>query len=73
VKGEDPYCASNQPAKFERAGIPRLEPIEMPKATPIGFVISFIAVVMGFSLIWHIWWLALTGLNGIVWAALLHG
>ena len=40
----------------------RYEPIEMPRNTPIGFVLSFFAVVIGFALIWQIWWMATLGL-----------
>jgi cytochrome o ubiquinol oxidase subunit 1 len=72
VEVEDAYWASKQRSKSGRVARPRLEPIEMPRSTPIGFVISFFAVVMGFSLIWHIWWLAIVGLIGIVCAALVH-
>jgi len=36
----------------------------MPKNTPIGFVNAFFAVVTGFALIWHIWWMAGLGLLG---------
>jgi cytochrome o ubiquinol oxidase subunit 1 len=38
------------------------ESIEMPSNSPNGFVTAFFAVVMGFALIWHIWWLAIFGL-----------
>jgi cytochrome o ubiquinol oxidase subunit 1 len=38
------------------------EAIEMPRNSPTGFVISFFAVVTGFALIWHIWWMAIFGL-----------
>jgi cytochrome o ubiquinol oxidase subunit 1 len=34
----------------------------MPRNTPTGFIISFFAVVTGFALIWHIWWMAILGL-----------
>jgi cytochrome o ubiquinol oxidase subunit 1 len=40
------------------------EPIEMPKNSPIGFINAFFAVVTGFALIWHIWWMACFGLAG---------
>ena len=36
----------------------------MPKNSPIGFVNAFFAVVTGFALIWHIWWMAGVGLLG---------
>ena len=40
------------------------QPIEMPKNSAIGFVTAFFAVVIGFALIWHIWWMAVLGLVG---------
>jgi cytochrome o ubiquinol oxidase subunit 1 len=39
------------------------EPIEVPANSPNGFVTAFFAVVTGFALIWHIWWLAIVGLT----------
>jgi cytochrome o ubiquinol oxidase subunit 1 len=41
------------------------EPIEMPKNSATGFIIAFFAVVSGFALIWHIWWMAGVGAIGI--------
>ncbi len=40
------------------------KPIEMPKNSAIGFINAFFAVVTGFALIWHIWWMAGLGLIG---------
>jgi len=40
------------------------EPIEMPKNNATGFVSAFFAVVIGFAMIWHIWWMASLGLLG---------
>ncbi|MEA2997876.1 MAG: cytochrome o ubiquinol oxidase subunit [Alphaproteobacteria bacterium] len=40
------------------------EPIEMPKNSATGFVTAFFAVVTGFALIWHIWWMAGLGVFG---------
>jgi cytochrome o ubiquinol oxidase subunit 1 len=31
--------------------------IEMPSNSPTGFICAFFATVMGFALIWHIWWM----------------
>ena len=36
----------------------------MPRGSPIGFFNAFFAVVIGFALIWHIWWMAGLGLIG---------
>ena len=73
VEGEDAWWAMKKRAKLERAANPRLEPIEMPKNSPIGFVIAFFATVGGFALIWHIWWMAVFGLIGILVTVLVHG
>jgi len=43
---------------------PSYEPIPIPRNSPTGFVTAFFAVVTGFALIWHIWWLVLVGLAG---------
>jgi cytochrome o ubiquinol oxidase subunit 1 len=40
------------------------KPIEMPNNSAIGFLNAFFAVVTGFALIWHIWWMAAAGLLG---------
>jgi cytochrome o ubiquinol oxidase subunit 1 len=40
----------------------RYESIEMPGNSANGFVTAFFAVLTGFALIWHIWWLAILGL-----------
>jgi cytochrome o ubiquinol oxidase subunit 1 len=42
----------------------RYEPIELPKNSATGFVTAFFAVVTGFALIWHIWWMAALGAFG---------
>jgi cytochrome o ubiquinol oxidase subunit 1 len=40
------------------------EAIEMPHNSPTGFVCAFFATVMGFALIWHIWWMVVAGAIG---------
>jgi cytochrome o ubiquinol oxidase subunit I len=37
----------------------------VPRNSAIGVVTAFFAVVIGFALIWHIWWLAVLGLFGV--------
>ena len=44
------------------AAEPAYEAIEMPRNTPIGFIIAFFATFTGFALIWHIWWIVILGL-----------
>jgi cytochrome o ubiquinol oxidase subunit 1 len=39
-------------------------PIEVPSNSATGLINAFFAVVIGFALIWHIWWLAGLGMLG---------
>jgi cytochrome o ubiquinol oxidase subunit I len=69
----DAFWAKKQrmQAQPEQTVSPReYERIEVPRNSPIGFVTAFFAVTTGFSLIWHIWWIAGVGLLGAA-AALL--
>jgi cytochrome o ubiquinol oxidase subunit 1 len=43
---------------------PNYQPVEMPRNSPTGFVCAFFATIVGFALIWHIWWLMIVGLVG---------
>jgi cytochrome o ubiquinol oxidase subunit 1 len=43
---------------------PEYEAIEMPLNSATGFVTAFFAVITGFALIWHIWWMVILGLVG---------
>jgi cytochrome o ubiquinol oxidase subunit 1 len=49
-----------------KPGKPHYEDIHMPKNTGIGFALAGASFILGFSLIWHIWWLAITGLVAII-------
>jgi len=63
VTGEDAYWAIKEHAKekgLEPSG-PDYTDIEMPRNSPTGFVCAFFATVMGFALIWHIWWMVAVG------------
>lgn len=66
VSGEDAYWGIKQRARKQAgdAEQPRYEAIEMPRNTPTGFICAFFATVMGFALIWHIWWLVAAGAVG---------
>ncbi|WP_376747641.1 MULTISPECIES: cytochrome o ubiquinol oxidase subunit I [Comamonas] len=48
------------------------EDLHMPKNTGAGFVISMIAMVLGFALIWHIWWLAIVSFAGVILSTIIH-
>ena len=48
------------------------EDLHMPKNTGAGFIISMIGLVLGFALIWHIWWLAIVSFAGLILATIIH-
>jgi cytochrome o ubiquinol oxidase subunit 1 len=66
VEGEDAYWTLKTRAREQ--GHLRDEPayaaIEVPRNSPTGFVCAFFATIIGFSLIWHIWWFAAVGFLG---------
>jgi cytochrome o ubiquinol oxidase subunit 1 len=68
VSAIDAYWSSK--ISHQRTPARAYQPIEVPKNSPIGFVTAFFAVITGFALIWHIWWLVVLGLFG-AFAALL--
>jgi cytochrome o ubiquinol oxidase subunit 1 len=63
VEGEDAYWKIKSVAREQ--GLLRSEPeyrdVEMPRNSPTGFVCAFFATIMGFALIWHIWWMVALG------------
>jgi cytochrome o ubiquinol oxidase subunit 1 len=66
VKDAEYYWEVKQRAReTERLGRePAYEPVEMPRNSPTGFVCAFFATIIGFALIWHIWWLMIVGVVG---------
>jgi cytochrome o ubiquinol oxidase subunit 1 len=66
VRGEDAYWEMKSRARQQdlEKQEPDYEDIEMPRNSPTGFVCAFFATVMGFALIWHIWWMVAAGFVG---------
>ena len=67
VHGEEAYWGIKQRAR-ELSRLrpePDYQPIEMPLNSPTGFSSAFFATILGFAMIWHIWWLAGVGILGI--------
>ena len=64
VEGEEAYWGIKLRAveSQQLSPEPQYEPIEMPVNSPVGFYTAFFASVFGFSMIWHIWWLAAVAL-----------
>jgi cytochrome o ubiquinol oxidase subunit I len=63
VTGLDAYWRMKVQARQQglEPGEPDYKDIEMPRNSPTGFVCAFFATLMGFALIWHIWWLVAVG------------
>jgi cytochrome o ubiquinol oxidase subunit 1 len=63
-------------ADMKKRGYSRPEegfiPIHMPKNTGAGVIISAISVVLGFALVWHIWWLAALSMIAIIAVSIAH-
>jgi cytochrome o ubiquinol oxidase subunit 1 len=66
VQGTEAYWRTKAQARDQQqlAQAPDYCAIEMPRNSPTGVVCAFFATIVGFALIWHIWWLAIVGLVG---------
>lgn len=71
VKGLDAFWESKESGEAYRKPA-HYQPIHMPKNTGAGVIIGAFSLVMGFALIWHIWWLAIVGLVGIIATYIRH-
>jgi len=63
INGRDAFWAmkhSKRPASVT------YHDISLPKNTPTGLIIGGLALVFGFAIIWHIWWLAVPGWLGVL-------
>ena len=72
VESQDAFAYMKQNGT---AAVPQgeYEPIELPSNSPNGFVTAFFAVITGFALIWHIWWMAIGALAGAGVTLLMFG
>jgi cytochrome o ubiquinol oxidase subunit 1 len=46
--------------------------IHMPSNTSAGFLVGAFSLVLGFAAIWHIWWLAIVGLVGVMATVIIY-
>ena len=71
VEGLDAYWEVKQ--EVVAASREPYEAIEMPRNSGLGFFVSFFAVIGGFGMIWHIWWMGILALVAffalIVWSS----
>ena len=48
------------------------KPIHMPRNTGAGIVLAGLSTVLGFALVWHIWWLVILSFIALIATAILH-
>ena len=63
IEDEEPYWGIKERARqqLRLREEPEYHEIELPRNSPTGFLSAFFATVMGFALIWHIWWMVAAG------------
>jgi cytochrome o ubiquinol oxidase subunit I len=67
------WAAKQNPEEMRRLmGQRSYESLHIPRNTPTGFFMALFSVVLGFALIWRIWWLAVVGLIGLVTVGLMQ-
>ncbi len=65
VNVRDPFWAAKQAGQTHPQPA-AYQDITVPKNSPLGLVIAGFSFLVGFGLIWHIWWLAAVGLLGVI-------
>jgi cytochrome o ubiquinol oxidase subunit 1 len=48
------------------------QPIHMPRNTGAGVILSFLALALGFAMVWYIWWLAALSAVGLFVVSIAH-
>jgi len=67
------WAMKQQPGTTKDRNLKRTyETIQVPRNNPTGFFLAFCAVLLGFSLIWRIWWGAGLGLLGAIVVCLMQ-
>jgi cytochrome o ubiquinol oxidase subunit 1 len=66
IEGTDAFWTLKEKGLAAIAADSSYTAIEMPRSNPTGFFMAFCAVVTGFALIWHIWWMASIGFVGAI-------
>ena len=60
-------------AGLHESGTPKTyTSLHVPRNNPTGVLVAFCATVLGFALIWRIWWLAVPGLLGVIVVTLMQ-
>jgi cytochrome o ubiquinol oxidase subunit 1 len=66
VHDAEPLWDAKQRGMIERQARDHYEDIHMPRNTGAGFIIAVFSGFFGFAMIWHIWWLAIAGVLGMI-------
>lgn len=71
VDARDPFWESKRHPKDHSKPVIYQE-IPMPIRSPMGFYIGLASAVFGFAIIWHIWWLMIVGILGILFFTIIR-
>ena len=70
VHGLDEFTHRKETGELEKPV--HFDDIHMPSNTGAGVFIGAFSLLLGFGGVWHIWWLAIVGLIGIVVSVIVH-
>jgi cytochrome o ubiquinol oxidase subunit 1 len=48
------------------------QPVHMPRNTGVGVIVAGLCAVLGFAMVWYIWWLAALSFVGIIAVSIIH-
>lgn len=67
VTARDPFWEQKQALKRGEKPTKKVyRDIELPKNSGMGIIIAGFAFVFGFAIIWHVWWLAIVAVIGVI-------
>ena len=67
------WAAKQNPQEMTRLmGQRNYESLHVPRNNPTGFFVAFFSFILGFALIWRIWWLAVVGVIGLAAVGLMQ-
>ena len=72
VRGTDAYWHMKEDGVARRVLTSPFADLHLPRNSPIGFFLAFFAVILGFAMIWRIYWLAAVGVVGAAAVALIE-
>jgi cytochrome o ubiquinol oxidase subunit 1 len=74
VNDRDAFWAMKEAKKSDaKVDKPKYEDIVMPKNTSVSIFIGAFSFLFGFSMIWHIGWMAIVGLLGVIVCIVIRG